>query len=162
MKAGIFKFLVFLTCVSGASPSSEKLNLIPLEDGTPNFEADFATRTDKVIAFEFSVRGSELVGDTSAAISPVEWSVWNKDTGVQLSPWVDARLGQNSVTPDSTQVFAVELRDPRNVLAVVKNLANSRIVISIQKKKFLSLDLEELCEKHPEKFNEFDTAAQGC
>lgn len=163
MKAIFLAVLIFPVAVTvSASPGSKNLELLNDSNGSPYLGVQYAVGADKFVAINFSVLGSQLVGNTQDTIAPSKWAIVDKKTGNQLTGWADTNLGNAYITPDSTQAFSLSISNPQAVMTVARALKTVEVAISLKESKIVYLDLQELCKMHPEKFVNLDTFATGC
>lgn len=163
MKAIVLAAVAFsLTINVSASPAGKNLELLNDQNGSPHLGVQYAVGADKFVSINFSVLGSQLVGNSQDTVAPSKWAIIEKKTGKQLTPWEDTNLGSAYITPDSTQAFSLSVSGSQAVMAVVGALKTAEIAISLKDSQIVYLDLQELCKTHPEKFLNLDTFATGC
>lgn len=158
--------LVLSTSAWADADLGRKITVLQGSTHVPRIGIQFSQEPNREhITINFSVWGSELVGQTPAPIAPAFWAIFNIETGEQLTPWEDAHAGSGNVVPNAQRAFSMPIDSAELTARVVPQLAESAIVISFLSqapRPSVHVDVRALCQSNPDRFVNMDTGAIGC
>ena len=147
------------------SDLGQKAEVLRSSDGNLQIGIQYATKKDAVVSVSFTIRGSSLVGNKIDMIAPSYIGIMDKESRAMLATWHATGLGNSYMTSDSTQGFNISETGAFSTRDLLKYLHRSAIVISTKKTEpspSVYIDLEEICQKYPEKVVNLDTGKTGC